>query len=277
MAELPRLTATRYVQPLREGGSLPAVVDTEDGLYVAKFRGAGQGAGALVAEVIAAGLAGELGLRVPKLAAIEVLAEFGRAEPDPEIQDLLRASHGINIGLRYLDGAFNFDAHAAGELVTPEYAADIVWLDALITNPDRTARNPNLLVWQRTPWLIDHGSALYVHHDWESADEARMRTPFPLIRQHVLLAQAGDLHAADARLHVRLSSDVIHDVLAAVPDELLLDPVFGKDVPGADAARARYHGYLATRLEAPRAWLDEAVRAQESVRREPPQRKAARR
>jgi hypothetical protein len=277
MPALPRLTAIRYVQPLREGGSLPAVVDTEAGLYVAKFRGAGQGAGALVAELIAAGLAGALGLPVPEAALLEVAPELGVGEPDPEIQDLLRASGGTNMGLRYLDGAFNYEERAARELIAPEQAAEIVWFDALITNPDRTHRNPNLLVWERRPWLIDHGSALYAHHDWGGTDEARMRTPFPLIREHVLLGRAGDIAAADARLRPRLAGDVVRDVLAAVPDELLLDPVFMRDGRDGTAARARYEHYLEARLSSPRAWVAAATQAQELARREPPQRKAARR
>lgn len=277
MSELPRLTALRYVQPLREGGSLPAVVDTEDGLYVVKFRGAGQGAGALVAELVAGLIAQALGLAVPELALVEVAPEFGLAEPDPEIQDLLRASHGVNVGLRYLDGAFNFDAAAARELVTPEYAADVVWLDALLTNPDRSHRNPNLLIWQREPWLIDHGTALYAHHDWASTDETRARTRFPLTKQHVLLLHAGDLHAADARLRPRLSDDVLAAVLAAVPDALLLDPAFAAGAADGEAARQRYLEYLGWRLAEPREWVAEAAAAQDAVRTSPPQRRGARR
>jgi hypothetical protein len=189
--------AARYVQPLREGGSLPAVVESTDGdLWVVKFRGAGQGARVLVAELVVGLLARALGLDAPDLAAVELSERFGRTEPDPEIQDLLRKSHGVNVGIRYLDGAFNFDPLAAGELVTESFAARLVWLDAFVTNPDRTARNPNLMVWQRRPWLIDHGAALYAHHDWASVDEARTRTAFPLVREHVLLRHAGDLHAA---------------------------------------------------------------------------------
>jgi len=277
MSGLPLLTALRYVQPLREGGSLPAVVDTEDGLYVAKFRGAGQGAGALVAELIVGSLAVLLGLPLPALALIEVSAEFGLGEGDPEIQHLLRASHGTNIGFRYLDGAFNYDGYAAGELIAPELAAAIVWFDALVTNPDRTHRNPNLLVWERKPWLIDHGTALYVHHDWAGADEARMRNPFPLVKSHVLLARAGDIEATDARLAPLVTDDVLDRALANVPDDLLLDPLFARGVSTGDAARARYRGYLRTRLREPRAWVPEAIRAQQDVRLNPPQRKRARR
>src|SRR5215212_154607 len=178
---LPTYTATRYVQPLREGGSLPAVVETEGGLFVVKFRGAGQGAKVLVAELVVGLLADALGFPVPELAVVQVPPPFGRSEPDPEIQDILRKSHGANVGLRYLDGAFNFDGMAAGELVSPRLASELVWFDALVTNPDRTHRNPNLLVWDRRPWLIDHGAALYAHHDWASVDDARTRSSFAMI------------------------------------------------------------------------------------------------
>ena len=277
MLELPRLHAARYLQPLREGGSLPAVVETEDGLYVAKFRGAGQGAGALVAELIAGGLALELGLPLPQPALIEVAPEFGDGEPDPEIRELLHASPGTNMGLRYLDGAFNYDGYAASDLIPPALAAEIVWFDGLITNPDRTHRNPNLMVWERRPWLIDHGTSLYAHHDWDNVDEERTRTPFPLIAHHVLLAKAEGLEEADARLAPLLSGDVIDGVLAAVPDDLLLDPHFARGETSAAAARERYRRYLRTRLAEPRAWMRTAMGAQDEARRNPPQRKRARR
>lgn len=274
----PALTATRYVQPLREGGTLPAVVDTHDGgLFVAKFRGAGQGAKALVAELVVGLLAGEAGLPVPELALIDVLPTFGRTEPDPEIQELLQRSHGVNVGLRYLDGAFNFDVKAAGELVSPELAARVVWFDSLVTNPDRTARNPNLLVWDRRPWLIDHGAALYAQHNWPSVDEARTRTPFPLIRDHVLLPLAGDLDAADAEMAAALTDEVVAGVLERVPDALLEDPSIAADFPSPAAARARYREYLCTRLRGPRAWVAEAAAARERRRSEPPRRLQARR
>ena len=277
-APFARLTATRYVQPLREGGSLPAVVDTDHGgLFVAKFRGAGQGAKVLVAELIVGSLARAIGLPTPDLAVVDIPAPFGRSEPDPEIQDLLRASHGVNVGLRYLDGAFNFDPRAAGDLVTTDFATRLVWLDALTTNPDRTHRNPNLLVWHGTPWLIDHGAALYVHHDWASADDARARAPFPLIRQHVLLDRAGDLHAADAELAPLLGGDVVRDVLAQVPDALLCDAVSGGEFASADAARAKYVWFLTTRLEGPRAFVDAAVAARAAAGAEPATRRGARR
>jgi hypothetical protein len=275
---LARHAATRYVQPLREGGSLPAVVDTADGgLFVVKFRGAGQGPKALIAELVVAQLAQALDLPVPELAIIDLSAAFGRSEPDPEIQDILRGSPGVNVGLRYLDGAFNFDAAAAGELISADFATRLVWFDALVTNPDRSHRNPNLLVWRRRPWLIDHGGALYAHHDWPAADEARTRTPFPRIRDHVLLDRAGDLGALDAALAGALSPDVIAGVLARVPDELLTDPVGGREFASAAAARARYLEYLTVRLRAPRDFVVEATRAQEQARRERPRPLSARR
>jgi hypothetical protein len=272
------LTATRYVQPLREGGSLPAIVDTDGGgLFVVKFRGAGQGPKALVAELLVGMIAGALGLPVPELALVEVLPGFGRTEPDPEIQDLLKASQGVNVGLRYLDGAFNFDVAAAGELASPEFAARLVWLDAFVTNPDRTHRNPNLMVWERTPWLIDHGAALYAHHDWPRVDEARARAPFPLTAKHVLLTRSGDLAAADEAAAAALTPDVVASILAAVPDALLAGPLSAGDFASADEARARYGWYLTTRLAGPRAFAAEAARLRDEVRAAPPARLQARR
>ena len=279
MGALLRHNASRYVQPLREGGSLPAVVDTEDaGLFVVKFRGAGQGARVLISELIVGGLALALGLPTPELALVDVSQRFGRSEPDPEIQELLRRSHGTNVGLRYLEGAFNFDPSAAGNLVSPELAARVVWLDALTTNPDRTHRNPNLLIWRDGPWLIDHGAALYAHHDWASVDDARTSTPFPLIRSHVLLSGAGDLRDADVHGAERLSREVVASVVHTVPDDLLMDPVTGSaDFASAGEGRARYERYLVERLASRRAWLDQAIAAQEQLRIEQPQRLEARR
>jgi hypothetical protein len=281
MALLHSLTAVRYVQPLREGGSLPAVVEGDDGdLWVAKFRGAGQGARVLIAELVVGELARALGLPVPELALVALPEEFGRLERDPEIQELLRRSTGLNIGMRYLDGAFNFDAHAAGALVDPTLAARIVWFDAFTTNPDRSARNPNLLIWERRPWLIDHGAALYVHHDWQGVTEARTRAPFPLVRQHVLLAASDDLRAADAALAPLITEALLTRVLAAVPDALFTDPsgpVGAGELADPEAARARYVAYLAARVAAPRAFVDAAVEAREAARQAPAARLQARR
>jgi HipA-like protein len=272
------LTATRYVQPLREGGSLPAIVDTDAGdLFVAKFRGAGQGAKALIAEVIVGLLANEASLPIPELAIIEIPEAFGRSEPDPEIQDLLRASHGINFGMRYLDGAFNFDGTAAGDLISPDLAASIVWFDAFVTNPDRTHRNPNILICNRLPWLIDHGAALYAHHDWQSVNEARTRSAFPLIRDHVLLSCAGDIEKADRQMSERFTPDVITRVVDSVPDRLLMDKSVTTDFGTPKKTRRRYVEYLETRLQSPRAFVAEAVEAQARSARVPRQRMAARR
>ncbi len=279
MADLPpltRVTATRYVQPLREGGSLPAVVETDGGLYVVKFQGAGQGPRALVAELIVGLLAARLDLPVPALALVDLPAPFGRSEPDPEIQDVLRRSHGLNVGLRYLDGAFNFDCTAALEVITPLFASRLVWLDALTTNPDRTHRNPNLLVWQRRPWLIDHGAALYAHHDWASVTPEKARTSFPLIEQHVLLAHADGLEAADEALAAALDERLLRAVIAQVPDELLSGPAYAGDVGSAEL-RARYLEYLGARLQSPRPFLAEAVEARARLRRTPPRPQSARR
>ena len=254
------------------------MVDTDrGGLFVVKFRGSGQGARALIAELVVALLSAEVGVPTPEVALIEIPAQFGRSEPDPEIQDILRASHGTNVGLRYLDGAFNFDGSAAGDLISADFAARVVWLDALLTNPDRTHRNPNLLIWDRRPWLIDHGAALYAHHDWASTDEARTRTPFPRIRDHVLLACSGDLDSVDAAFSAALTPERIAGVIALVPDALLLDPIAGAEYSSAAAARSRYVDYLLTRLRAPRAWVGEAIAARERARSEPPRRLAARR
>lgn len=278
IATLPVFTATRYVQPLREGGSLPAVIDTHGGgLFVAKFRGAGQGVKALIAELIVGMLARHGGLPTPEPALIEIPDSFGRTEPDPEIQDLLRASHGVNIGARYLDGAFNFDGNAAADYITPELAAKIVWFDAFVSNPDRTHRNPNLMIWERKPYLIDHGAALYAQHDWPSVDEARTRSPFQLIKDHVLLAQSGDIDATDAVLAPLMSADVIRATVDAIPDELLTDASIRSDFATPADARDRYAKYLTVRAGSPRAFVEEARSARERASRTPALRVSSRR
>ena len=273
---LPVHRATRYVQPLREGGSLPAVVETEAGLFVVKFRGAGQGPKALVAELIVGQLAAAVGLPVPELALVDVPPPFGRSEPDPEIQDILRKSHGVNVGIRYLDGAFNFDARAAGELASADFASRLVWLDALVTNPDRTHRNPNLLVWADALWLIDHGAALYGHHDWPRMDEASARSAFPLVRDHVLLEAAGALGSIDAASAAALDEGVVRQILDAIPDSLLA-PAGAGDPPGPAEARARYVRWLGVRLAAPRAFVAEAEAARARALAHPRERMGARR
>ena len=265
---LPTHAAARYSVPLREGGSLPAIVETESGeLFVTKFRGAGQGARALVAELIVGRLAQHLGLPMPDLAVVDLEEGFGRSEPDPEIQDILRGSRGANVGLRYLDGAFTYDPVAALDLITPERAAEIVWLDTLTTNIDRTPRNPNLLVQDGTVWLIDHGAALYFHHDWPSVDAVRARAPFAPIKDHVLLPRAASLDEVDARLAPRLTDEVLAEVLGAVPDALLMDAPEGRTPPfeTAEANRAAYRDYFRTRLAEPRTFADQAEKTRREV------------
>ena len=278
MQTLPRYQATRYVQPLREGGSLPAVVDTDSGgLYVAKFRGAGQGAKVLVAELIAFGIATTIGLPVPDMAIIDLPERFGQSEPDPEIQDLLKASRGVNIGMRYLDGAFNFDPVAAHDMIDAPFASQLVWLDAYLTNPDRTARNPNLMVWQRKPWLIDHGASLYMHYDWPSVNEARIATPFPLISQHVLLLRSTDIEAAARAAIAALPDDALHAIVDSVPDDLLMDPITGDDAVDAATARGRYVDYLRRRRDASPIFTAAAIEARDVLRASPSQPYSARR
>jgi hypothetical protein len=257
---LARVVGCRYVVPLREGGSLPAVVDTDaDGSFVVKFRGAGQGPKALVAEVLVALIGRALGLPVPSPAIVELDDGFGRGEPDPEIQDILRGSVGANFGLEFLHGALAFDPAVDSGLVTPELAADVVWLDALVTNVDRTPRNTNLLVCGQRVWLIDHGAALFFHHRWAGWRQ-RIHTPFPQIADHVLLPLAGDLEAADARLRERLDSTQIARSVQAVPEEWLGDEA---EFANTDELRAAYVTYLLERLDGPRAWLKEAIAAQQ--------------
>jgi hypothetical protein len=215
---LRRVTATRYVTPLREGGSLPGLVEADDcGMYVAKFRAAGQGVKALVAEVVVGELARALGLPVPEQVALEIDRELGLAEPDPEIQDLITGSAGLNLGIDFLPGAF---AYTPAFAVDAQLGAEVVWLDALTMNVDRTARNPNLLVWHQRLWLIDHGAALYPQHAGLRPEEHAGR-PFPQIAEHVLLGVAGSIAEAHARLAPRLTVAVLGEVLALVPPEWL--------------------------------------------------------
>jgi hypothetical protein len=252
--------ATRYLTPLREGGSLPGLVEADDdGLYVVKFRGAGQGPRALVAEWLAGELARAIGLTVPDLVAVEIDPKLGDAEPDQEIHDLVRASGGLNLGLDFLPGALAFNRAVANldRPVDPDMAADVVWLDSLVTNPDRTAQNPNLLIWHGRTWLIDHGAALYIHHTWRDPDE-HARRPFERIRDHVLLPFAGSIEAADARHAGRIDRALLVELAEALPGLWLpKDPTIGD----AAAQRAAYVRYLLRRLEPPRTFAEEAERA----------------
>jgi hypothetical protein len=255
------LKAKRYVVPLREGGSLPAVVDTEGGgQFVVKFMGAGQGPKALIAESLAAGLARVLGLPVPAPAVVVMAEGFGRGEPDPEIQDILRGSVGPNFGLAYLPGAIGFDDAVDLEQVSPDLAADIVWFDAYIGNPDRSPRNPNLLLWRDAIWMIDHGAAFYFHHRWAGWEE-RVHRGIPRIDQHVLLPRAAGVAAADARLRPHVSAAAIRELVSDLPEAWLPGDA---QFPDVEAQRQAYVTYLLERLHGPRTWLMEAIDAQRS-------------
>ena len=257
-AALRRVVATRYVVPLREGGSLPGLMEADDdGTYVVKFTGAGQGRKALIAEVICAELARALDLRVPELVLVEVDPRLGATEPDQEVQDLLRASAGLNLGVDYLPGSLGFDA--AVDPVDPHTAAAVVWFDALVHNVDRSWRNPNLLRWHGDMWLIDHGAALWFAHSWERRGDAALR-PYPQVAEHVLVRAAGSIMGMADELASHLPEEVLRQAAATVPDDWLADePGFDS----AEAVRAAYVEILRERLEAPQAWVPdlEAARA----------------
>lgn len=249
---------TRYITPLREGGSLPALVEADDGeLYVLKFRGAGQGPKALVAELIAGEIARVLGLRLPELVFADLDPVMARTEPDPEIQDLLRASAGRNLALLYLPGAVTFDPLV--DYVDERLASHIVWFDCLVTNVDRTARNPNLLVWLSKLYLIDHGAALYFHHAGQDWREASQR-PFSQAKDHVLLFRAAELAEADAELRPRLTPNVLEAIVALVPDEWLTTPT-----ETADEQRRVYLNFLQARLAASETFVNAARHARTAL------------
>ncbi|GAB94518.1 hypothetical protein BJY21_004365 [Kineosphaera limosa] len=251
-ADLRRVTATRYVVPFREGGSLPGLVEADDlGMYVTKFTGAGQGVKVLVAEVIVAGLARALDLPVPDLVGIELPAAIAKYEADEEVQDLLNASPGLNLGVDYLPGAFGYDGSRPA---AADQAEAILWLDALTANVDRTWDNPNLLVWHRNTWLIDHGAALYFHHGWPSRPPNPQR--FAAQRfdadRHVLRDLAPDPGARHAELAARLDDRTLERVVGAVPAQWL-EPT--QTLPDEQALRTAYVEHLRARIEAPQAWL----------------------
>jgi hypothetical protein len=246
---LPMVTATRYVTPLREGGSLPGLMEADDlGTYVVKFRGAGQGRKALVAEVVVAALARGLGLPVPELVTVEVDPALAAGEPDEEVQDLLRASAGLNLGVDFLPGALDFDLRAFP--VPSDLAGRVLWFDAWTGNVDRSWRNPNLLVWHGGLHLIDHGAALTFHHQWSSA-EAAITRPYDAA-DHVLAPAQPDIDAADAALAPQVTDDLLARAIGEVPDDWLADePAFGS----TSALRTAYVGWLSARLAAREAWL----------------------
>jgi hypothetical protein len=248
--------ATRYVTPLREGGSLPAIIEADDdGMYVLKFRGAGQGSKALIAELVAGEIARAAGLPVPEIVFVELDPDLARTEPDPEIQDLIRASAGLNLALDYLPGSVSFDAVA--QKPDADLASSIVWFDAYVTNLDRTPRNTNMLVWHRQLWLIDHGAALYFHHTWNNYMQ-RSRDPFVLIKDHVLLRFAGCLEEADSRMTGKITPNVLSGIVGLIPDAFLAgDASFAT----CEQYREAYSAYLLSRLESPHVFLEEAIRA----------------
>jgi len=255
------VTATRYVTPLREGGSLPAIIEADDGaLYVLKFVGAGQGAKALIAELVAGEIARRLDLPVPEIVFVELDPAIGRSEPDAEIQDLLQASAGLNLGMQYLSNATAFNIMLPAK-PSPDLASQIVWFDAYVTNVDRTPRNVNMLIWQEALWLIDHGASLYFHHSWDDY-EARSQSAFPLIKDHALISLAGQLSAADAALRSRLTTTTIHDIVDLIPAQWL----DGEEAfATATEQREAYATYLLKRLEASPIFVEEARRAHDQL------------
>ena len=255
------VTAAEYVTPLREGGSLPAIVNgDDDGTYVVKFRGAGQGVRALVAELVSGEIGRALGLPVPEIVFVQLDGRIAKTEPDAEIQELLGKSAGLNVGLDYLPGSITFDPMIGRPMEgKSRLASSIVWFDALVSNVDRTPKNTNLLLWHRDLWMIDHGATLIFHHNWSDDVLKRSRKPFPQIKQHVLLPWATEIRDVDARLAARLSAETIDRILAEIPDDWLGDePRFAS----VAEHRAAYRDYFLHRLESPRHWMEDAADAQ---------------
>ncbi|MGI8963889.1 MAG: HipA family kinase [Thermomicrobiales bacterium] len=255
------VSATRYVTPLREGGSLPALMEADDeGLYVVKLRGAAQGAKTLIAELVAGEIGRLLGLHVPELVVVDLPHALTLGEPDPEIKGPLDKSIGLNLGLDFLPGALPIDL-AMRDPIDPVLAADIVWFDALIANVDRTTRNPNLLRWHGELWLIDHGAAIYPHHRWTNPAE-QGRRGFPEVKDHVLLPKAGSLIDADRRLANVITDSDLWAVIGNIPDAWLEEV---GEMGGRDAQREAYLTYFLKRLEAPRPFIAEAERCRTAV------------
>ncbi|MBL0201753.1 MAG: aminotransferase class I and II [Chitinophagaceae bacterium] len=256
LPEIRAVHVTRYITPLREGGSLPAIVEADDGfMYVLKFRGAGQGVKALIAELIGGEIARTLGLRVPEIVFANIDEAFGRTEPDEEIQDLLKASTGLNLALHYLSGSISFDP--AVTTIDSTMASQIVWLDCLLTNMDRTVRNTNMLWWHKELWLIDHGACLYFHHNPQNWQEQALR-PFTLIKDHVLLKQATELEAVNSTFHATLTNDRIRAIVNLIPDEWLVGDT-GFQSTGEH--RQMYAQFLETRFANSNIFVKEAQHA----------------
>ncbi len=257
--QLRTVNVTRYVTPLREGGSMPAIAEADDGfLYVLKFRGAGQGHKALIAEIIGGEIARKLGLKVPELVFAKLDEAFGRTEPDEEIQDLLKASVGLNLALHYLSGAITYDPTVT--VIDPLLASQIVWLDCLLTNMDRTPRNTNMLFWHQELWLIDHGASLYFHHSWQNW-EVQAKRPFVLVKDHVLLPQATLLEEVDQHFKTVLTPVLIAEILDLIPDEWLNEDIFST----SKLQRNAYALFLNTRIENSSVFVNEAQNAREKI------------
>lgn len=259
---------TRYIRPLREGGSLPALAEADDGyLYVLKFRGAGQGVKVLIAELLGGEIARHLGLKVPELVYADLDVSYGRTEPDEEIQDLLKASTGLNLALHFLTGSYTFDPAVMS--VDPYLASKIVWLDAFLMNVDRTARNTNMLSWNKELWLIDHGAAMYFQHNWEQWEETAQK-PFVQIKDHVLLKRAEFLDEVHQDFNGMLEkSEFLIDLVAGLPEEWLLSPVFTSASTGEllspESIRQVYLSFLQVRLSMSDIFLNEAKNARKRL------------
>ena len=255
--KLRHVNVTRYVTPLREGGSMPAIVEADDGfMYVLKFRGAGQGPKSLIAELIGGQLAKLMGLKIPELVFATLDEGFGRTEPDEEIQDLLKASTGLNLAIHYLQGSITFDPVAT--IIDSELASKILWLDGLITNVDRTVRNTNMLLWHKEVWLIDHGASLIFHHRWEHPPAEQALRPFRNIKDHVLLPLANQLVTVDKEMHQILNKSIIDSIVAQIPDEwLMIDAPFET----AEEHRQAYATFLLTRFQNSELFIKEALHA----------------
>lgn len=253
------VNVTRYVTPLREGGSLPAIAEADDDfLYVLKFRGAGQGVKALIAELLGGEIARQLGLKVPEIVFANLDEAFGRTEADEEIQDLLKFSEGLNLALHYLSGAITFDP--AVNKPSADLASKIVWLDSFLTNVDRTARNTNMLMWNRELWLIDHGASLYFHHSWLHPEQSAL-SPFTQVKDHVLLPYATSLDEADRYCREMLSADFIHSLVQLIPDDWIHSGAF--DNPAE--VRQVYENFLNTRLASSSIFINQAKDAGKTV------------
>lgn len=258
--EIRTVNVIRYVTPLREGGSLPAIAEADDEfMYVVKFRGAGQGRKALVAELIGAEIARSLGLKVPEIVFAQLDEAFGRTEPDEEIQDLLKASTGLNLGVHYLSGSITYDP--AVSAVDPKLASQIVWLDCLLTNVDRTSRNTNMLIWYKELWLIDFGASLYFHHSWNNWKE-QAEKPFLLVKDHVLLPQASELDAVNEEFKKILNQELIENIVATIPEEWLKDESAFSSV---EEHRRAYVDFLVTRIAHSEIFVNEAKHARKSI------------